>query len=148
MPHVWYEWKDNMKNLLFIPLAIAIFGLVGLTSCRITPSQPVHDVGLYATQTVLPTQTPIVVQITTTALATQTPDVVVVSATPNYTKLCVNAVVAVYLRPSPSVDNYPIRELPNGSELVDLGGRDGKWLFVQFGDKVGWVYSDYLGGCE
>jgi hypothetical protein len=132
----------------FIRLVI-LGALVGLVGCRLTPSQPIHDVGLYPTPTVLPTQTPFVVEVTTTALPTQTPNVVIVSPTPDALgELCVTANEAVYLRPSPNVDNYPIQEIPNGSALGDLGGRNGNWAFVELGENRGWVNMDYLGDCR
>jgi ABC-type glycerol-3-phosphate transport system substrate-binding protein len=90
--------------------------------------------------------TPIVVEVVET-------QVIVVEITPTpvppqaVEKMCVSATVAVYLRPSPSDDNYPIMSLPNGAELTDLGGRDGSWLFVQYGDAQGWVNGSYVGSC-
>jgi ABC-type glycerol-3-phosphate transport system substrate-binding protein len=90
--------------------------------------------------------TPIVVEVIET-------QVIVVEITPTpippqeVEKMCVSAVEAVYLRPSPSDDNYPIMSLPNGAELTDLGGRDGSWLFVQYGDAQGWVHQNYISGC-
>lgn len=103
------------------------------------------------TETPNATQTPIVMfqEITTTPNATQTPNVVILTQTPNaLVTLCVSANVAVYLRPSPNDDNYPILPLPNGSELSDLGGRSGKWLFVSYKDNQGWVLGDFLGNCQ
>ncbi len=138
----------NRKTFSQLVLIGALGGLVG---CRLTPSKPIHDVGLYPTPTFLPTQTALVVQITTTALPTASPNVVVVSPTPDALgEFCVTAPEAVYLRPSPNVDNYPIQELLNGSKLGDLGGRseDGKWAFVALGESQGWVNMSYLGACK
>jgi hypothetical protein len=90
--------------------------------------------------------TPIVVEVIET-------QVILVEITPTpvppqeVEKMCVRALVAVYLRPSPSNDNYPIMPLPNGAELADLGGRDGNWRFVQYGDAQGWVHGIYVGKC-
>lgn len=63
-------------------------------------------------------------------------------------RLCVIAQEAVYMRPSPSTENYPIIQLENGVELVDLGGRDGNWMFVQYQDKRGWVNKKYVQECK
>ncbi len=131
-----------MKRLL---IAISLLALA-ILACATGPTTPKPS--LYPSATPEITQTPFVVKITTTPNATYTPFVVVVSETPNASSLCVNALVAVYLRPSPSDDNYPIVPLPNGSQLDDLGGRSGKWFFVQYQDKQGWINSDYLEGCN
>jgi hypothetical protein len=103
---------------------------------------------LYPSPTVQPTQTawvqviqltsePVVVEITSTPVATQA-----------VKKLCVVAIKAAYLRPSPSLDNYPITEVLSGGEIIDLGGRSGGWWFVQHGDKQGWMSSIFIGDCE
>jgi hypothetical protein len=62
--------------------------------------------------------------------------------------ICVLADEAVYLRPSVSNEYYPILPLRNGSRLIDLGGRTGRWWFVQYEDKQGWVYGIYLDECQ
>lgn len=61
--------------------------------------------------------------------------------------LCVS-VKSVYLRPAPNADFYPIDPLLEGTEVVLLGARDGKWIFVQVSDQIGWVNSEYLSNCE
>jgi hypothetical protein len=89
------------------------------------------------TETPLPTQTPFIVEITNTPLLTSVP-----------VNLCVNAEVAVYLRPSASDENYPIMPLPNDVTLTDLGGRSENWIFVSYEEKQGWVHGDYVGDCQ
>ena len=122
--------------------ALTILVLV-LACGRTAPKQ----LNLYPSPTVEASTTSWIVQITTTPNATQTPFFVVVSPTPNASLLCVDALVALYLRPSPNEESYPIQAVPNGTHLLDLGGRSGKWIYVQLGDKQGWVSSDYLKHC-
>jgi hypothetical protein len=131
-----------MRNQQF-----AIFVLVlGVLACgQTTPRQ----LSLYVSATAEIAVSPLVVQVTTTPNATQTPNVVVISATPAALGVfCVNAPVAVHLRPSPNAENYPIMAIPNGTKLLDLGGRSGKWAFVELGDKQGWVNGAYVGDCR
>lgn len=130
-----------MKRIL---LAIVVLAVVTL-ACATGAGTPKPS--LYPSPTAELTQTPFVLQITTTPMDTATPLVVVVSETPSGSRLCVNALVSVHLRPSPSTENYPITVIPNGMQLVDLGGRSEKWLFVQFNDMHGWVHADYVGDC-
>lgn len=130
-----------MKRVLLAMLILA----VAVMACATSPSTPRPS--LYPSPTAEITQTPFVLQITTTPNDTPTPLVVVVTETPNGSRLCVNALVAVYLRPSPNADNYPITDILNGAQLADLGGRSGNWYFVQYGDKQGWVHGDFLSGC-
>ena len=134
-----------MTNKMRIILAVLVLLIVTL-ACGGQPA-PKRELNLYPTATSAATQTPIVVEVVET-------QVIVVEITPTpvppqaVEKMCVSAVEAVYLRPSPSDDNYPITSLPNGVELTDLGGRDGSWLFVQYGDAQGWVNGAYLGDCR
>jgi hypothetical protein len=129
---------------LRILLAVLVLVLVTL-ACG--GQAPRRELNLWPTATPNATQTPIIVEVVET-------QVILVEITPTpappqvVEKMCVSATVAVYLRPSPSDDNYPIMSLPNGAELTDLGGRDGSWLFVQYGDKNGWVNGDYVGACR
>jgi hypothetical protein len=125
-------------------IAIIIL-LLGVLACgQTTPRQ----LSLYVSATAEIAVTPLMVQITTTPNVTQTPNVVVISATPAALGVfCVNAPVAVHLRPSPNAENYPIMAIPNGTQVVDLGGRSGDWVFVELGDKQGWVNGDYVGVC-
>jgi hypothetical protein len=96
-----------------------------------------------------PTQTPVVVQITTTPPLTYTPIVKVVTETPRPTeKMCVDALVAVHLRPSPNESGYPIMVLVNGAVVEDLGGRSGEWIFVRYIEAQGWVFEEYLSACN
>jgi hypothetical protein len=101
--------------------------------------------------TVTPSLTPTVQASSTYVPPTQTPYVIQITNTPEPTNevstKCVSASVAVHLRPSPSTDNYPVEVLANGAKVTDLGGRDGKWVFVQVGDKQGWINSEYLTQC-
>ena len=92
-----------------------------------------------STESVLPTLQPTSTEVLANTLAPTLESV---------GKCVVTVDVAVYLRPSPSEENYPITELANGSELEDLGGKDGDWLFVRFADKEGWVYGKYISGCD
>lgn len=62
--------------------------------------------------------------------------------------MCVTANEAVYLRPAPSSDHYPIDPLPKGTQVMPNGARDGNWIFVSVGDQSGWIKSNYLGSCE
>lgn len=95
-----------------------------------------------------PTPLVVVQEITSTPAPTQTPNVIVLTQTPNELgTFCVSALVAVHLRPSPSTENYPVQTIPNGTEVVDLGGRSGNWIFVELGTQRGWVNGDYLTDC-
>jgi hypothetical protein len=122
-------------------LAITIL-MLGVLACGRTAPR---ELNLYPTETPDPTQTPYLVEITSTPANTSTPVYIVV--TPDE-KLCVNAVVAVHLRPSPNDQNYPIAVVPNGTVLLDLGGRSGSWYFVSMGTEQGWVHKNYLSVCE
>lgn len=127
------------------------FLVVALCACQRGTSDSERIV--FPTNTSPATQTPIYVPITTTPVFTYTPIVIEVTSTPEPDGyLCVTASEAVYLRPSPSVDNYPITPLPLGAKLRDFGGRedndDGSWAFVQFGSRRGWVNSSYVQICE
>ena len=138
--------NKRVRNIL---VALGVLAL-GVLSCRLTPAEP-RELGLYPTATTNATQTPLVVVWTGTPNATYTPNaptIIVLTQTPNSTSLCVSALVAVHLRPSPNADNYPITIIPNGTLLTDLGGKDGNWIFVQFGDKQGWVNMNYIGDCK
>ena len=61
-------------------------------------------------------------------------------------RLCVTA-ENVYLRPTPSMENYPITALENGDELTDTQSRDGQWAFVYFNDLSGWVSLSWVETC-
>jgi hypothetical protein len=133
-------------NRALVALVILVLTLL---ACRVTPSTLPDRVELYPSATPNATQTALVIveQITTTPEPTQTPNIIVLTQTPNeLVGFCVSALVAVHLRPSPSVSNYPIQVITNGTELVDLGGRseDGQWAFVALGQSQGWVNLDYL----
>lgn len=129
-----------MKRLLFVLTLITL-------ACGSTA--PRH-LDLYPTETTLPTQTARVVVISATPDFTPQPaKIPVQTATFQPIPHCftVSATVAVFLRPSPSTDNYPIMPIPNGVQVHDLGGRIGIWDFVALGDKQGWVNSEYLNPC-
>lgn len=98
---------------------------------------------LYPSPTANASQTPYVVKETAPPLVMT----VVVTQTEISNTLCVSASVAVYLRPSPGGDYYPIVALPNGARVNDLGGRSGSWLFVRYQRYQGWVNGRYLGEC-
>lgn len=127
-------------------IALGVLAVLSLACGRQAPRR----LELYPTVAALPTQTERVIIWTQTPDATPTPFVLVVSATPNADVFCVSALVAVYLRPSPNSDNYPIVEIPNATQVKDLGGRVGNWYFVALGEKQGWINSEYLelGGCN
>jgi hypothetical protein len=137
----------RVRNLLPVALGILVLAL-GMLACGGTA--PERELNLYPTEVPNATQTPLVIIWTPTPRDTPTPNVVIreITQTPNAERLCVNALVAVNLRPSPNDQNYPIMVIPNGTELTDLGSRNGKWIFVQTGDKQGWVNGDYLKGCN
>lgn len=126
-------------RLFFLFLAITILACGSTTPRRLN---------LYPSPTVLPTQTERVVVWTSTPLSTYTPIVKEVTSTPKPEYLCVTAVETVHLRPSPSIQNYPIKVLKNGARLTDLGGRSGNWAFVSNGEEQGWVHQKYLEQCE
>lgn len=130
------------KYLLIIPILILVSLACGRSTPRELPS-------LYPSQTPNATQTPIVIEITNTPENTQTPEfiyVVQTSTLPSTTR-CVIATEAVYLRPTPSTDNYPVAPLPKGSKVILSGSVNGSWVFALFGEKSGWVQSNYLGNC-
>ncbi len=128
------------RNLrLLLGLTVVMFGSLACGSAAR------RQLVLYPTPTHNATPTNIVVEITTTPVTV----LMVITQTPNAAaRICVQADVAVNLRPSPSNQNYPIMVIPNGTELNDLGGRNGKWLFVELGDKQGWINQDYVGACQ
>jgi len=126
---------------------VALILVVASLACK-TGSGTNRELNLYPSPTIVATQTARIEQITTTPPATTTPIVTVATVTPNATTFCVSATVAVHLRPSPATTNYPIVALPNGSIVADLGGRSGNWYFVAYGDKQGWVDSNYLEECS
>lgn len=126
-----------MKRLLFALI------LATLACGRTVP----RELNLYPSPTPDVTQTAFVVEITTTPVSTYTPIVQIVTEEPAES-LCVDAVVAVHLRPSPSNQNYPISVLLNKTVLEDLGGRSGEWVFVKHGEQSGWVHSDYVVACN
>jgi hypothetical protein len=128
----------------------ALLVIVFVVACSREGMPTRRPLNLYPTPTVAATQTPIYMEVEVPVTQVVEKKIVVeVTPTPQATgRLCVSATVAVYLRPSPSDDNYPIMPLPNSSVLTDLGGRDGDWLFVQFSDKTGWVNGSYVGACR
>lgn len=128
-------------------LVVALVALVvAQLSCGTPSSSQFHS-----TPTVAPTQTPIVQKVIQTAVVvwTTTPKPTRPSPTAtSATRYCISATEAVYLRPSPSISNYPIVELKNGTTVLDLGGRNGNWMFVEIGTKRGWVNRKYIKECE
>lgn len=139
-----------MKSVRNLLIALGILAL-GALACG---GQTTNSDERFAFWTVTPnaTSTPLVVVHTSTPLPTYTPNeptVIVLTQAPNELgTLCVSALVAVHLRPSPNAVNYPIAPVPNGEKVTDLGGRNGQWIFVQYGDKQGWVFRDYLTQCQ
>jgi hypothetical protein len=131
------------KTIRIVLATLAI--LLATLACGGTATKRKLD--LYSAPTAEATQTPLVVIWTLTPNALPSPIILEVTRTSYSGRLCVSATVAVYLRPSPSDQNYPILPLPNRAELTDLGGRSGKWIFVELGDKQGWVYGDYVDSC-
>jgi hypothetical protein len=130
--------------MLFKKAALGVFILaLGVLACG--SSDPLPKMNLYATVTVEVTQTPLIIVISETPNATQTPAVILVTETPN--ALCVYAIEAVYLRPSPSIDNYPVTAVPNAAKVYELGGKSGEWIFVRYGTFDGWINSSYIKDC-
>src|SRR4051794_25714251 len=84
--------------------------------------------------TVTPSLTPTIANTPSPVVPTQTPYIVEITNTPQPTQevlaKCVSASETVYLRPSPSTDNYPIEAMVNGTKVTDLGGHSGNWYFV------------------
>lgn len=124
--------------------ALGVLG-VALLACG---GQAPRKLDLYPSQTALPTQTERVVIWTQTPNATPLPVYVQITNTPNAIFVCVVAVETVYLRPAPNAQNYPVTALPNGSQLLDMGGRDGNWTFVEYNHQRGWVNSTYIENCQ
>lgn len=131
-----------MRLSVFFLLAV-----VFLFGCRMTPSEP-RNIELYPSPTVIPTQTERIVIHTSTPLPTTTPIVMEVTSTPVPGYLCVTADENVYLRPSADLTGYPIAPLPNGTRLTDLGGRDGRFAFVSYGEFSGWVHLKFIQNCK
>lgn len=134
-----------MKRIL-LPLGI----LIVILACRTGPSERSERPNLYPTPTENPTQTPVVVRVkeTVVVIQTTTPKPTMTIRPTEEVRLCVTATEAVHLRPSPSTENYPILQLERGEEVVDLGGRNSIWMFVQYRDKRGWVNGNFVEECE
>lgn len=131
-----------MKRVL---VAVFVAAVVSLACGSENPRR----LELYPSPTVVPTQTQRIVVWTSTPELTYTPVVKIITGTPENTVfLCVSADEAVYLRPSANNQNYPVAPLPNGARLTDLGGRDGKWVFVEYDELSGWVHQDYIENCN
>ena len=128
-------------------LALPVIVLaLSVLACR--TGNPERKLNLYPTPTSEATQTPYVVEVTTSP---PPPIFVQITTTPVPTlsiQLCVSAVETVNLRPSASDRGYPITQLENGDEVVDLGGRQGNWIYVQAGDEAGWINKKYLEACK
>lgn len=128
-------------------LVVALLILVVAQGCG---SQEVRTPFVFWSPTPDFTQTPIVVEVVRTAVVvwTTTPVPTETKVSEQIIKLCVTATEAVHLRPSPSTENYPILQLERGEEVVDLGGRNSIWMFVQYRDKRGWVNGNFVEECE
>jgi hypothetical protein len=135
-----------MKRETTIFLAVTALVVAQLACAAPADRGPVV---LYPSATPNATQTPVVVTVVAqvTVVAHQTV-VAQVTTTPRGDKYCVTAEETVYLRPSPSTDNYPVVALAHGAVVAHLGGRNGDWMFVQYEDKTGWVNKDYIGDCK
>lgn len=132
----------RMKRIIFASTILAISALACATGSP-------RKLELYPSPTVLPTQTPFVLEITTTPLPT---DFVIITTTPvpteNTVFLCVSANEAVYLRASPGTEFHPITPLSNGTKVIDTKTRSGNWAFVQLGEDAGWINTKYLERCN
>jgi hypothetical protein len=136
------------------PILMAVLAALVLVVAQLACGQPAEEWQLRGwtvtpSQTLMvaqPTQTPVVVQETVVVVAQQTV-VVVAQVTPTPANLCVVAQEAVYLRPAPNSDFYPIDPLTNGTEVLLTGSKDGDWVFVIVGVRSGWVKSNWLGDC-
>jgi biopolymer transport protein ExbD len=125
-------------------MAVVLLVLVSV-ACRRGETERVN---LFPSPTPDATQTPVYVQVTQVVQITVTPQPTAKPTMTRQIKLCVTAIETVYLRPSASENNYPVTTLTNGVEVVDKGGRDGEWIFVEVGDKQGWVYAEYIKPCQ
>jgi hypothetical protein len=138
--------KKAKKILFFLGVA-AILLACGISTPR---ERPV----LYPSPTQNSTQTPIVIQITNTPENTSTPVLITIvqTTTPIPTssnRLCVIADQALNLRTQPSMEEGSNGSpLPHGAEVLLTGTKNGEWLFVKYGDRSGWVYSNWLGECN
>jgi hypothetical protein len=124
------------------------FSLLVVVQLACTRSDSGGERLVFPTQTPQITQTPFLVEITTTPALTYTPVVKEVTSTPQPGYLCVTADENVYLRPSADLTGYPIAPLPNGSRLTDLGGRNGRFAFVSYGEFIGWVHLKFVINCK
>lgn len=134
-----HEQRNKALALALNALALAVL------ACN--TGNPDRKLNLYPSSTptsAVPTQTAIVMEIVNTV-------VVQITTTPvptSRTYKCISAVEAVYLRPSPSTENYPIKQLEKGVEVVDIGGKIGEWIFVEVNGVRGWVNQKYMEECR
>lgn len=129
-------------------LVVALVILVVAQACA---GQSTRTPFVFWTSTLPPsnaTQTPVLVEVTKVVQITVTSQPTAKPTMTRQIKLCVTAQEAVHLRPSPDTIGYPIAELKNGSEVTDLKGRKGEWLYVEVEDKRGWVHEKYVGQCK
>lgn len=52
----------------------------------------------------------------------------------------------VSLRKGPSANSTELAKIPRGEKMGYLNKTSGKWYYVQYGKKKGYVYSDYVSG--
>jgi hypothetical protein len=136
-----------MKRFL-LPLGVLVLMLACGSAVPTPDRQATLRAALYPSPTPDATQTPVLVEITKVVQITVTPQPTAKPTMTRQIKLCVTAIETVYLRPSASERNYPITTLTNGVEVMDRGGRDGEWIFVEVGDKQGWIHSKYIKPCR
>ena len=101
-----------------------------------TPTRVVATVSVISSITPRPTSTAL-------ATLTETP-----TAQSLAQYLCVTASETVYLRTQPDMAHDAIVSLANGTRVIDTGTHDGDWIFVEYGDKAGWIHSAYLAECQ
>ena len=133
-----------MARMNRVVMAVAFLVLVSV-ACRRGETERVN---LFPSPTPDATQTPVLVEVTKVVQITVTQQPTAKPTMTRQIKLCVTAQEAVHLRPSPDTEGHPITVLKNGSEVTDLKGRKGEWLYVEVEDKRGWVHEKYVGQCK
>lgn len=130
------------------PVAALLALVVALLACG-NPAPEWQLRGWTVTPSPFSTSTPIIVEVEKTVVVqiTSSPAPTLTVQPTEEVRLCVNADETVYLRPSAGVNGYPILPLENGTIVLDLGGRDGEWVFVAVGDKRGWINKAYIEDC-
>lgn len=139
----------SRRKALALALNVLALAILACGSSVESPDrQATLRAALYPSPTPDATQTPVLVEVTKVVQITVTSQPTAKPSPTRQIKLCVTAQEAVHLRPSPDAIGYPIAELKNGSEVTDLKGRKGEWLYVEVEDKRGWVHEKYVEECQ